>query len=205
MKTASESELIWHDVKEWGVEGRAWEDHERLRYFDRMPATAEKDMRAIVDRLGVASAWEMSRCSAGMMVRFRSDTTRIHIRYQLLNAELALPHMPATGVSGVDLYARNKSGEWRYVNGIKPTTQDVDTEIISGLTPGDREYALYLPLYNGVENMEIGISPGVEFAGLAPRANPIVFYGTSVTQGGVASRPGVCHPSLLGRRLDGRS
>jgi hypothetical protein len=202
MSTASDPELSWHNVTEWGVEGRAWEDHKRLRYFDRMPASAEKGMSLIIDRLGVASAWEMSRCSAGMMVRFRSVTTKVHIRYRLLNAELALPHMPATGVSGVDLYARNELGAWRYVNCIKPTTQDVDTEIISGLIPGDREYALYLPLYNGVEHMEIGISSDVEFAELPPRANPIVFYGTSVTQGGVASRPGACHSSLLGRRLD---
>jgi hypothetical protein len=201
MKTST-SRLIWHDVKQWGVEGRAWEDQKRLRYFDRLPASAEKGTSVIVDRLGVASAWEMSRCSAGMMVRFRTDTARIHVRYRLLKSELALPHMPATGVSGVDLYARDDSGVWRYMNGIKPTAQDVETEIVSGFASGIRECALYLPLYNGVEALEIGVPCGVEFTGLVPRTNPIVFYGTSVTQGGVASRPGICHSALLGRRLD---
>jgi len=212
VKTASESELSWYDVKEWGVEGRAWEDHERLRYFDRMPADAEEEMKGIVDGMGLESAWNMSRCSAGMMARFRTNASAIHVRYRLLNDKLAMPHMPATGVSGVDLYARNESGEWRFVNGISPfprnvedpslDSRNVENVIATGILAGSREYALNFPLYNGVESMEIGVPAGAAFAGLAPRVKPIVFYGTSITQGGVASRPGICHTALLGRRLD---
>jgi len=212
VKTASESELSWYDVKEWGVEGRAWEDHDRLRYFDRMPAGAEEEMKAIVDGMGLESAWNMSRCSAGMMARFRTNALAIHVRYRLLKDKLAMPHMPATGVSGVDLYARNESGEWRFVNGISPfprnvedpslDSRNVENVIATGILAGSREYALNFPLYNGVESMEIGVPAGAAFAGLAPRAKPIVFYGTSITQGGVASRPGICHTALLGRRLD---
>ncbi len=199
---ADTPELSWHDVTQWGVEGRAWVDHERLRHFDRMPAAAEEEMKVILDGRGLESAWTASRCSAGMMVRFCTDSEEIHVRYRLLKAELDLPHMPATGVSGVDLYARDDSGEWRFVNGIKPTSQDVKESVAVGIMAGSREYALNFPLYNGVESMEIGVPSGVEFAGLSPREKPITFYGTSITQGGVASRPGICHTALLGRRLD---
>ena len=195
-------QLSWHDVIQWGVEGRAWEEQPRARYFDRLPAAAEVETRALLDFYGHFSVWDMSRCSAGMVVRFRTDGTAIHVHYRLKNADLALPHMPATGVSGVDLYARDAEGHWRYIMGSKPTSQDVNMEVIAGLLSGDREFALYLPLYNGVEFLKIGVPAGSNFYGLAPRPKPVVFYGTSITQGGVASRPGICHTAILGRRLD---
>ncbi len=194
--------MAWHDVTDWGVEGRAWEDWPRQRYFDRLPSGAEAETRGLLDYFGQFSVWDLSRCSAGMVAHFRTDATVIHTRYQLRTDYLALPHMPATGVSGVDLYARDEEGKWRYVMGSKPTGQKVEGELVSGLRPGEREYALYLPLYNGVDSLEIGVPEGTRFEGLVPRPRPIVFYGTSITQGGVASRPGINHTAILGRRFD---
>src|ERR1017187_7975974 len=68
-----------------------------------------------------------------------------------------------------------------------------------------REYLLYLPLYNGVEEVKIGVPPEAKFESALPRPaglKPIVFYGTSIVQGGCASRPGMAYPAILGRRLD---
>jgi hypothetical protein len=114
-----------------------------------------------------------------------------------------MPHMPATGVSGIDLYARDKSGTWRWVMVTKPTAREVRTSIIKGMAPGRREYAAYLPLYNGVDHLKVGVPKGTSFKGLAPRkTKPIVFYGTSITHGACASRPGMVHTAILGRRLD---
>jgi len=65
---------------------------------------------------------------------------------------------------------------------------------------------LYLPLYNGVTSVEIGIDKGQAIAASGDRPigyeKPIVFYGTSITQGGCASRPGMVHTAILGRRFD---
>lgn len=114
-----------------------------------------------------------------------------------------MPHMPATGVSGLDLYARGAQGKWRWVNVTKPARQKVRMAIVTGLAPGMREYAAYLPLYNGVESLEIGVNAGAKFEGFAPRTEkPIVFYGTSITHGACASRPGMAHVAMLGRHLD---
>jgi len=188
-------EVTWHDVTKWGAEGRAWVDQPRVSWFDRLPAAAQKTVTARV--------WELSRDSSGMMVRFRTDATAISVHYKLTKANLAQPQMPATGVSGVDLYARNSAGAWGWVLAVKPTAQEIRTEIIKDLAPGLREYALYLPLYNGIELLEIGVPPGAQFEGLAPRPQkPLVFYGTSITHGSSASRPGMVHTAQLGRRLD---
>ena len=191
---AAASNLAWHDVTTWGVEGREWIGLDRLRWFDRLPAEAEKTVTKAV--------WNLSRDSAGMMVRFKTDATAIYVHYQLSKANLAMPHMPATGVSGIDLYARDTDGKWRWVQVTKPATQEVRAEIIKDLAPGFREYAAYLPLYNGVESLEIGVPAGAKFEGLAPRTKPIVFYGTSITHGACASRPGMVHTAILGRRFD---
>jgi len=193
-KAPVEKELDWRDVRVWGVEGRILPDQPRLGWFDRLPASAQGKVTDAV--------WKLSRDSAGMLVRFRSDSPELHVRYRLLNGELAMPHMPATGVSGVDLYARDDQGEWRWVQVTRPTGKEVNAQLVGKLPVKEREYALYLPLYNGVESVEIGVRPGSRFEGLAPRDRPIVFYGTSITQGACASRPGMVHTAILGRRFD---
>ena len=192
-KAAAEN-LDWHDVTQWGVEGRILPDQERKRWFDRLPASAEGKVTSAV--------WNLSRDSAGMMVRFKTDATAIHVHYKVAKTTLGQPHMPATGVSGVDLYARDKDGKWKWVQVTKPATQEVKAEITKGLAPGEREYAAYLPLYNGTEFLNIGVAKGSKFEGLAPRQKPVVFYGTSITHGACASRPGMVHTGILGRKLD---
>jgi hypothetical protein len=139
----------WRDVTEWGVEGRGWADQERKRWFDRFPAKAEGKVTKAV--------WNLSRHSAGMMVRFKTDATTIRAKWKLLSSRLGMPHMPPSGVSGLDLYARDAKGQWRWVAATKPNKQDMESTLLSGIAPGMREYALYLPLYNGTESLEIGV------------------------------------------------
>jgi hypothetical protein len=119
---------------------------------------------------------------------------------------LAMPHMPATGVSGLDLYVKTDAG-WHWLGVGQPDRAKENTAIlVKGMPPGRREYLLYLPLYNGVSSVEIGVPEGCKLepatAWPADRRKPIVFYGTSITQGGCASRPGTAHVAILGRRLD---
>jgi hypothetical protein len=188
-------QLDWYDVTKWGVEGRAWGNLERLRWFDRLPAIADGKVTPAV--------WSLSRDSAGMMFRFKSDAPVIWAHYILRSDHLASANMTAIGASGLDLYARDEHSQWRWVGVAKPDKKEVRQEIINGLAPGSHEFALYLPLYNGVESLEVGVSAGAHFEGLRPRdAKPIVFYGTSITHGASASRPGMVHTAILGRHFD---
>lgn len=190
-----EPPLAWHDVKQWGLEGRAFGDLERKKWFDRFPAAAEGKVTDAV--------WRLSRDSAGMMVRFKTDATVLWADYTLSKERLAGSNMTAIGASGLDLYARDSAGKWRWVGVTRPEGKVVRQQIISGLAPGLREYAVYLPLYNGVENLSLGVPPDAKFEPLAPRAaKPIVFYGTSITHGASATRPGMVHTAILGRRFD---
>jgi hypothetical protein len=94
---SSAEEVLWHDVQDWGVEGRAFSD--TASYYDRFPAKAQQTVREAV--------WGLSRHSAGMLTRFRTDATTLNVHYELTSSNLAMPHMPATGVIGLDLYARD--------------------------------------------------------------------------------------------------
>ena len=191
-KTAA-GEIAWHDVKSWGVEGRGWSQTER--FFDRLPAKAKGKVREAV--------WGLSRHSAGMCVRFETDATAIWARYTLTSASLAMPHMPATGVSGLDLYAQGSNGRWRWLAAARPDRgPTLDLKLIDGIEPGRRAYLLYLPLYNGVDSLQVGLPAHAAVKPLPPRPRAIVFYGTSITHGGCASRPGMAYPAILGRRLD---
>jgi hypothetical protein len=184
----------WYDVSEWNVEGKGWQDTED--FFDRLPFRAQKTVNSRV--------WQLSKCSAGMTVRFISDSASIHIRYKLVSSSFSMPHMPTTGVSGVDLYLWDDKGGWKWVNsgGKSIKSKEVKQRLVRGLPGGKRMYQLYLPLYNGVELMELGFEEGSFVEPVSSRSQkPIVFYGGSMVQGACASRPGMCHSAILGRRL----
>ncbi len=186
--------LAWHDIRDWSIEGKGWQETER--FYDRLPAKAKGRVRPPV--------WDLSHHSAGMAVRFESDATAISARWTLLSKGLAMSHMPASGVSGLDLYAQDARGRWHWLGVGRPETAPrAQAQLIGGLPPGRRNFMLYLPLYNGVESVELGFDPKATVKPLPPRqTKPIVFYGTSIVQGGCASRPGMAYTAMLARRLD---
>jgi hypothetical protein len=114
--------------------------------------------------------------------------------------------MPATGVSGLDLYVKDARGTWKWLAVGRPTKFPINSvTLVKNLPEGTREYLLYLPLYNGVASVEIGIPEGYTIRKAPPYPDdrkPIVFYGTSITQGGCASRTGMVHTAIIGRRLN---
>lgn len=193
--TAVEQDGVrWYDIRPLGVEGQGWQD--TAAPYDRLPARAQGKVRDAV--------WNLSRHSAGLCVRFVTDADTLHARWTLTSERLAMPHMPATGVSGLDLYARDDHGRWRWVAVAQPKETTNQIILVRGMRPGKREYLLYLPLYNGVASLEVGVPVPATFED-APdyppeRARPLVFYGTSITHGACASRPGMVHTAILGRR-----
>ena len=117
-------------------------------------------------------------------------------------------HQTLTGTRGLDLYVLTDKGEWRFMASGRPTldSKDCEQKVIGAMEPKWREYMLYLPLYDGLTKLEIGVdreavveAPKVDL----PRCDkPIVMYGTSILQGGCANRPGMAHTSILSRRFN---
>ncbi|HWJ25156.1 MAG TPA: SGNH/GDSL hydrolase family protein, partial [Flavisolibacter sp.] len=119
-----------------------------------------------------------------------------------VTGNLQMPHMPATGVSGVDLYAKAEKNHWLWAAG-KFSFGDTIVYRFSHLSAINREYVLYLPLYNTVKWMQISVPKENRFTPLPTRKEkPVVVYGTSIAQGACASRPGLAWTNILGRLLN---
>lgn len=174
------------------LEGRGWEDIG----FNRLPESAENIVRSPV--------WDLSRQTAGLMLRFTSDSQEIHVSYTPTSSRMELPHMPATGVSGVDLYVTSESGKLLWVRGNYKFGERVTYKFeLDNDTGKPKEFQLFFPLYNGLIDMEIGVPEDNNLSFTPKRTEkPILVYGTSIGQGACASRPGMAWTNILSREMD---
>jgi len=188
-------ELFWFEIEPSILNGKGWTKH--IGTFNRLPDYCEPNVPKDV--------WKLSRHSTGLYLRFKTNSTRIHARWSLGIDELALPHMPATSVSGLDLYAKDFDDRWRWVGVGRPESfPTIECCLNYGLPNELEEYMLYLPLHNILTHISIGVEKSAFFDFISPPKpnKPIVYYGTSVVHGIAASRAGMCHASILGRNLD---
>ena len=134
----------------YAVQNQGWAE-ELAGSYKRLPPRAEKTVRKAL--------WDLSRNSAGLAVRFKTDSPEITVRYSV-EGPLSMPHMPATGVSGVDMYRLSSEGKPEFCFGsysFGDTIRYSYTNLGSTLKPGQEvEYELNLPLFNTVKFLEIG-------------------------------------------------
>ncbi len=188
-------ELEWVDAKKLTVEGLGFKDVKSP--YDRLPGRAEGVVPAPV--------WNLSRDSAGALVRFTAASPEIHARWTITNKNLAGANITAIASSGLDLYAKTDAGKWRWLGVGQPKFPDTTAALITGIPATEREYMVYLPLRNSVTSLEFGVPKGGTIKPGPARAavsKPIVFYGTSITHGIGASRGGMTHVSMLGRTFN---
>jgi len=197
MKTGKSADptVKWINATDLSLEGKGWKDSETP--YNRLPARFKSVVRSPV--------WALSTHSAGIYVRFTaSNTSFINAKWKL-KSNAYLPHMSPVGVNGLDLYVK-LNGKWQWAGIAKPHRSDLENEVsVKGGIPvkGKYEYMLYLPLYTGVTDLQLGFSPNAQIERAQESVKkPIVFYGTSITHGCSASRPGMAYPSIIGRRLD---
>lgn len=190
----SGSSIKYYDAAKFPLYGKATKNTENR--YERLPDSLKHVSRKPV--------WNLSRNSAGLAIRFCSNSTTIATKWENLNNNL-MNHMTPTGTKGLDLYTW-VDGAWRFVNSGRPTGKVNQATIIANMEPVEREYMLYLPLYDGVISLSIGIdaeaSISVPRTAIPVRTKPIVFYGTSILQGGCANRPGMAHTNIISRRLN---
>ena len=175
------------------LEGTFIHDSLKENRYDRLPASYKEIVREPV--------WDLSKHSSGLSIRFLSNSSVITAKWEVLN-NFSMNHMPDTGIKGVDLYFK-KNNEWQYINTGVPVGFNNEYKLVENMDNELREYKLFLPLYDGIKNIEIGVD-SLSYV-KKPKSNekkPIVFYGTSITQGACASRPGMAHTNIISRQLD---
>lgn len=195
VKTAeAEATVDWYNAADLYLEGKGWKTETP---FVRLPDSAKP--------LVTEKVWVQSRYSAGLAVHFTSNSKEISAKWP---GGGQLKNMTAIGVSGLDLYTRDaaapEKSQWTWVGVGKPDTGPTTAKLATFPTTEEREFLLFLPLYATCESLEIGVLPGSTFAQpeTSRTQKPIVFYGTSIVQGGCASRTGMAHTALLRRWLN---
>lgn len=169
--------------------------------FVRMP----KETAAAVNE-GVSVLF---RSTAGGRLRFRTDSPQIAIRAKMANIG-KMPHFALSGSAGFDLYEDNFCRDGLYQGSVYCGTFMPPFDIVDGyesmitlLGVKERDLTIHFPLYSDVLSLEIGLCEGSSLLPAADYARnlPIVYYGSSITQGGCASRPGNCYENIISRRL----
>ena len=186
----------WIDGKGLPLEGRAFENVDW--FYDRLPSNVSTNVNE-----GVRT---MKHHTSGMLFRFKTDSRRLSFKWIPYFEELAMDHMPATGVSGIDVYRYDESaGRWVYAKSGRIWDAKKGGTLSMDWTPGT-PCLVNLPLYNGIRSFKLGVESNATVSALGPRASgvkkPVVFYGTSITHGGCASRPGLSFVNVIGRDLD---
>lgn len=191
------SELKYVDAGDFAVLINQAYDNTEMTY-SRLP----EDMKNVTRK----AVWDLGLNSAGLAIRFSSNSKCLGAKWTLLN-DFHMAHMPGTGIRGIDLYTL-VDGKWLFVGTAQPYANPATGVFIRNMDGSEREYMAYLPLYDGVVSLSIGIDStatiGAPKSALMAREEgftrrPIVFYGTSITQGGCVSRPGMCYTSIIGR------
>ena len=188
------AQIVYHDASAFPLLGKISETTETR--YERLPAKLKGVSREPV--------WGLGKNTAGLAIRFCSDSHQFSLKWETV-FDGTMNHMAPSGIKGLDLYSL-ENGTWTYVSTALPKAKKTETTIISGMDKKERELMLFLPLYDGIVSIEIGID-SLAFIGqpkidLPRRSKPIVFYGTSITQGGCASRTGMAHSNILSRRLN---
>ena len=190
----AQSQTVYHDASAFPLLGKI-SDATETRY-ERLPAHLKDVSRAPV--------WYLGKNTAGLAIRFCSDSRHVSVKWETLN-DYYMNHMAATGIKGLDLYCL-ETDHWSYVNTARPMAKKSEAALISNMEKKKREWMLYLPLYDGIVSIEIGIDSlayiGQPEIDLPCRTKPVVAYGTSILQGGCASRPGMAHTNILSRMLN---
>lgn len=191
-----ESDIKFYDVRNAPFEIYGLYKPQTEEVFKRMPDEIGQNVSNGVKRLYI--------CTAGGRVRFSTDSEYIAIKCEMPYI-VRYSHMPLTNSSGFDLYVDGDGGS-RFWRSFKPPV-DIEGGYESLLRPagsGMRSYTINFPTYNPVNKLYIGLQEGAKVGeGLKYRSPlPVVYYGSSITQGACASHPGNTYQSIISRRMD---
>lgn len=184
-------DLKYYDVQDFKLGGQASRAAGTYQRF------AQEDMKELPPRVA-----ELSRNTAGIYLDFWTDSPVINLRWEV-DQYRSLKNLTSIAVNGFDLYAKEEE-TWQYAGVAVPQEKLSSANILRHGDGKMRQYRLYFPLYTGLVNLQIGVDPDSEVSQQV-EANPskkMLIYGSSITQGASASRPGMAFPSLIGRMLD---
>ena len=192
----SDPQLRWLPVTtpEFVVEGLPSFAQNKGEFY-RLPLSLEKVVREPV--------WNLAKSPSGGRIHFRTDATDIAIRVEYPSAP-NMANMHAFGQTGVDLYADGTYFATAIADKDAKPGKTYEKVYFKGMPAVERDITIYMPLYKPAKILSVGVNSQAHLRAPKPYSlpRPVVFYGTSITQGGCASRSGMSYQAILGRMLN---
>ncbi|MBO5261564.1 MAG: SGNH/GDSL hydrolase family protein [Clostridia bacterium] len=180
-------DIVFCDARKFSIYGLIYENG----MYRRMP---EKVARSVSD-----GVYYLHTNTAGGRVRFKTDSPYVAISAKM-NEVGKMPHFPLSGSCGFDLYI----GKDYFATFMPPFDITDGYESVIDLCGNEmREITINFPLYSNVKELYIGLSNKSTVKEPSPyiKDKPIVYYGSSITQGGCASRPGNSYEAIVTQNL----
>lgn len=174
----------------FAVNGLGWWEETRP-LLQRLPERYREQVRPPV--------WDLAQDPSGGRIRFRTASPSLAVRAHY-PAAAYMNNMTRIGQSGIDLYV--DEDYWRAH--FPPQEGDVEFLYFEGLPTVEREICLNLPLYAPTQVTAIGLAEGAQILPPTPFAvdKPVVYYGSSIDQGGCSTRPGLSYQAIVSRALN---
>ena len=137
---------------------------------------------------------------SGLNIIFQTDSKNIKLKAKLAGPAY-MSHMTSVGTIGFSLYVLNKD-KWAFLGATKVLNKEYTANMISNMDKKMRTYRIYFPLYQELIDAYVGVDEKAKFEFVKPKMDNLVIYGTSISQGGCATRPGMDYGAILGRLLN---
>lgn len=192
--------LVFRNIQDapFEVNGLVFENGRYRRFPEAVAKTVSDGVYALHD------------CTAGGRVRFKTDSPYIAI-YAKYASVIEMPHFALTGSAGFDMYITDDDGKQQFAGTYLPFIKEDEKDggkniqhVIDFWVSKEREITINFPLYSKISSLCIGLKDTASLSAPSPYTikKPVVYYGSSITQGGCASRPGNSYQSILSRRFD---
>ncbi len=194
--TLEETDIAFYDVRQEPFKLYNFYNPKQEEVFRRLPEEIAKNSNEGV--------YYVSRNTPGGRVRFSTNSRYVAIKADMYNVEL-VNRMAMAGTAGFDLY-EVRGDKYKYIETYLPPidTKDGFESVIYLPDSKERTFEIYFPIYSGVKNLYIGLQETATLKEAHDYTNtkPILFYGSSVTHGACATRPGLAYPAMVERKLD---
>lgn len=186
-----DGEVAYYPATDFGIQGVA--EEVSTYAYNRIDSTNNRHLSKRLQML--------SKNTAGVYVEFQTNSSFIDLKWELENYKV-LPNMTPLAVNGFDLYGF-KDSLWQYVDSGVAKGAKNEVRVIKNMDTSMTHFRLYFPLYGVVKTLDIGVDKNANMKPTKVTDKPrVVIYGSSITQGASASRPGMAYPSILGRWLE---
>ena len=163
-------------------------NEQRKHSFQRLPDIYKNSIRKEV--------WDLSENNAGVSIQLNTNCKNLKLKWKV-KLDFKMNHMTDAGIKGLDIY-EHADNQWKYLSTGLPNSNK-NEHLIEFNNVNKKTLCLYLPLYDSIVDLDIGIDDNSSLKFIKNDNKPIVFYGTSITQGGCASRPGMAHTNIISR------